>query len=152
MLRPHRSGAWQLCAMPLGAVDSLSDAGSEKGPDDGAKPKASPKPKKIAAKLKPKMPAKKKDDGKKPGDSNGAPAVIEDAGDDEASASQPSGVKKKPAAGKSKSFKRPAASLNTLPRKANKYWYRKDGKIGIKVDDKHEVMTVQASESKRAIF
>ena len=139
--------------MPLGAVDALSDA-SEKGPDDEAKPKAMPKPKKLV--LQPKMPAKKKDDGKKPGGSNAAPAVIQDEhdhDDDGDDASQPTDAKKKPAAaGKSKSSKkRPAASLNTLPRKANKYWYRKEGKIGIKVDDKHEVMTAQTSDSNPAV-
>ena len=116
-------------SMPLGAVDDLSDGGSEPGPTDPKQdhdvqaknvkpkkgPKASAKPKGNAAKTK-------------------APAA----------------AKKKPAAAPDlKILKRPsAADLDApqqLPRKANKYWYKKDQKIGIKVDN-HEKMTAATSD------
>ena len=86
---------------------------------------------------KPKMPSTKKDAShdqakpppSEPGDGQKAPKAA--------------AAKKKPAA----SMKRPAASPSTtLPTKVNKYWYKKDGKIGLKADQR-EVMTVQALES-----
>ena len=111
---------WCLRHMPLAAINDLSDA-------ESAPPVTAGETKKKAkAKSKSPEETKKISVAKEPKEKT--PAL------------------KKPAA----ALKRPAAVCRNdpdwsgLPNKANKYWYTKEGKIGIKVDGR-EVMTVLAS-------
>ena len=115
--------------MPLAAVDELSDASP-------AADATSAKPEKPIKNAKPKQ-QKKLGFAAKPQSSPASPVKTK--------------VQKKPAASISGTLKRPASAVlgdgDGMPRKVTKYWYKKDQKIGIKVNGS-EKMTVCAQALK----